>query len=331
MKKLFVKTYQDIISIQNLLEAWKEFVKGKRGKRDVQQFSLNLYDNIFELHNNLANERYQHGTYSDFYITDPKLRHIHKASVSDRLLHHALHRQLYPFFDNTFIVDSYSCRIEKGMHKALDRFRTFSYKVSKNNTKTCWILKCDIEKFFENIDHRVLLKILYEYVPDKNTIGLLKKVIRSFEARKGKGLPLGNLTSQFFVNVYMNEFDQYIKHTVRAKYYIRYADDFLIFSQNRGWLIEQISVLQNFLNRKLRLNLHPKKIFLKTLSSGIDFLGWVHFFDHRILRTVSRKRMFKRIMGHPEHETLQSYLGLLQHGNTYKVRKEALDSYWLSS
>jgi len=166
-------TFQDIISKENLLEAWEEFVIGKRYKRDVEEFSLNLMDNIFQLHNDLANLTYKHGGYQAFNICDPKPRNIHKASIRDRLLHHAIYRKLYPLYDRTFIADSYSCRINKGTHKALNRFTRYAYKVSKNNTRTCWVLKCDIRKFFENIDHAILLNILKERISDKNIIWLL--------------------------------------------------------------------------------------------------------------------------------------------------------------
>src|SRR3989338_1665752 len=153
MKIRLVHKFEDVVSIDNLLEAWKEFVRGKRGKKDVQEFQLNLMDNILELHRDLINHTYRHGSYQAFSINDPKPRKIHKAPVCDRLLHHAIHRILYPFFDRVFVADSFSCRLEKGTHKAINRFRDFAWKASKNNTQTCWVLKCDIKKFFENIDH----------------------------------------------------------------------------------------------------------------------------------------------------------------------------------
>lgn len=320
MKIQLIHKFEDIISVENLLLAWQEFIRGKRAKRDVQIFSLNLMDNIIQLHKELANRSYIHGGYHDFFINDPKPRHIHKASVRDRLLHHAIYRILYPFFDRTFIADSFSCRNKKGTHKALNRLRRFAHEVSKNNTKTCWILKCDIKKFFENIDHGILLPILKSYIPDKNIIWLLERVIGSFSSKPGVGLPLGNLTSQLFVNVYMNVFDQFMKHKTKAEYYLRYADDFVIMSQDRGWLVSLIPEIERFLKERLGLSLHPQKIFLKTLASGMDYLGWVHFPDHRILRTATKRRMMKRILENPTNETLHSYLGLLGHGNTYKLK-----------
>lgn len=322
MKIKLAHGFEDIISVDNLLSAWQEFIRGKRKKKDVQEFQLNLMDNIFYLHSDLANRTYEHGGYTIFNISDPKPRNIHKASVRDRLLHHAIYRVLYPFFDRTFIADSFSCRLGKGSHKALNRFREFAYKVSHNNTRTCWILKCDIRKFFANINHEILLKILTEYIPDKNILWLLNEIVSSFETRLGIGLPLGNLTSQLLVNIYMNEFDQFAKHKLKAKYYIRYADDFVALSNNKEWLENLIPQMQKFLVQNLKLTLHPDKIFIKTLASGVDFLGWVHFEDHRVLRTATRRKMMKRIRECPTSETLNSYLGLMRHGNTNKIRAD---------
>ena len=316
----FKEDYHNIVSVENLLQAWKGFLKGKKQRKDVQLFQMRLMDNIFSLHGDLLNHTYKHGGYQAFNISDPKPRNIHKASVRDRLLHHAIYRKLYPFFDRTFIADSYSCRINKGTHKAVNRFRKFAYIASKNNTKVCWILKCDIKKFFAGIDHNILLEILTQYIPDKKILWLLRKVIISFNTKSGIGLPLGNLTSQLFVNIYMNEFDRFMKHKLKVKYYIRYADDFVIFSGNKEWLEKQTRSISEFLCKELELNLHPDKIFIKTLSSGVDFLGWVNFFNHRVLRTTTKRKMIKRIRENSVLETLNSYLGLLKHGNSNKLK-----------
>lgn len=313
--------FEEIIKIENLFEAWEEFLKGKRGKPDVQEFGLHLMDNLFLLHRNLLNHTYRHGGYQAFNMSDPKPRNIHKASARDRLLHHAVYRILYPYFDGKFIPNSFSCRLGKGTHKALNRFREFSLKTSKNNTKQCWILKCDIRKFFASIDQNILMDILRSRVLDQSVQWLLGEIIASFHSTApGRGLPLGNLTSQLLVNVYMNEFDQFVKHKLKVKYYIRYADDFVIFSQNRTYLENLISKIGNFLSEKLKLTLHPQKVFVKTLSSGVDFLGWIHFSDHRVLRTATKRRMMRRIAGSPKPEVLNSYMGLLKHGNTRKLK-----------
>ncbi len=326
MKRQLVHTFENIINIENLLEAWKEFIRGKRKKPDVQEFSLKLMDNLFVLHEDLSSDNYKHGGYYAFNISDPKPRSIHKASVRDRLLHHAIYRVLYPFFDRSFIADSYSCRIKKGTHKALNRFRDFAHKVSKNNTRTCWILKCDIRKFFASIDHKILLDILDLYIPDKQVIWLLKEIISSFSWKPGVGLPLGNLTSQLLVNVYMNKFDQFVKHKLKVKYYIRYSDDFVILSNDKNWLLNVISKIRDFLRDKLYLQLHPDKISIRTIASGVDFLGWVNFSDHRILRTTTKRRMMNRIKKLPTSAAFHSYLGLLKHGNANRLRGVIYDN-----
>ncbi|OGZ29575.1 MAG: hypothetical protein A2835_00160 [Candidatus Niyogibacteria bacterium RIFCSPHIGHO2_01_FULL_45_28] len=320
MKIKLGHNFEEIIGVENLLEAWQEFVRGKRAKRDVQEFSLRLMNNIFSLHQDLANHTYKHGAYQAFKINDPKPRDIHKASVRDRLLHHAVYRKLYPFFERVFIADSFSCRLGKGTHKAINRFRAFAYKVGKNNTKTCWILKCDIKKFFASIDHKILKEILAKHIADKNTLWLLDEIIDSFRSvREEVGLPLGNLTSQLLVNIYMNEFDRFVKHKLKAKFYIRYADDFILLSDDRKWLEDRVEPIKELLKNNLKLEIHENKIQIKTLSSGVDFLGWVHFPDHRVLRTKTKKRMFKRITVSSAPETMNSYLGLLKHGNTKKI------------
>jgi len=313
-----------------LLEAWREFLRGKRKKVDVQQFGAHLMDNVLALHYDLVNGIYCHGGYHAFKISDPKLRDIHKASVHDRLLHHALHRKLYPFFDKTFIPDSYSCRVGKGTHKALNRFNAFARAVSKNNTRTCWVLKCDIRKYFASIDHAILFDILGRSISNENIAQLLVQIVHSFSSlREGKGLPLGNLTSQLLVNVYMNEFDQYVKHILRAKYYIRYADDFVLLSDDREVLQKLLPRITGFLHDRLALELHSQKVFLKTFASGVDFLGWTHFLYHRTLRTSTKQRMVRTLQSNGfKRESLQSYVGLLSHGNAYTLRESlSYDSF----
>lgn len=324
--------FDDIVSLENLLAAWQEFVRGKRQKRDVQQFSHHLMDHLSVLQEDLATQAYRHGGYYAFSISDPKPRSIHKASVRDRVLHHAIYRLLYPFFDRTFVSTSFSCRLGKGTHKALECFRLFVAQVSRNHTRTCWVLKMDITKFFASIDQNVLLGILATYISDRRTLWLLEEVIRSFQSTKpGVGLPLGNLTSQLLVNVYMNEFDQFVKHRLKVKHYIRYADDFALFSRDRRQLVKHVDPIAMFLRDRLHLSLHPRKISIQTVASGVDFLGWVLFPHHRVLRTATRRRMFARIREHPTPETLQSYLGLISHGDTFDIEQEIRNSHGLWS
>lgn len=156
-----------------------------------------------------------------------------------------------------------------------------------------------------------------------------KEIIDSFETKPGIGLPLGNLTSQLLVNIYLNEFDQFVKHGLKVKHYLRYADDFILISTDKTWLEQQILLMKNFLWEKLRLTLHPQKVFIKTIVSGVDFLGWVNFPGHKVIRTSTKRRLIKRIKENLMEETIASYLGLLKHGNTYKIQQEVLNNFKL--
>lgn len=323
VRKPFHSSYDSIISLENLLISYQEFLKGKRKRKDVTRFSLHFMDNILKLHQDLKDKTYKHSRYHAFKINDPKPRDIHKAKVRDRVVHHAIYRILYPYFDKKFIFDSYSCRNNKGTHKAINRLEYFVRKVSSNNTKTVWVLKCDIKKFFASINQNILKNILKKHIKDEDILWLLEKIVDSFHThnKPGIGLPLGNLTSQLLINIYMNEFDQFVKRELKVKHYMRYSDDFIIFHTDKQYLYNLIPKISDYLQKNLKLSLHPDKLYIRSLSLGVDFLGWVHFPYHRVLRTSTKKRMFKRLDINQSRETIASYLGLLKHGNTYKLIK----------
>jgi hypothetical protein len=187
--------------------------------------------------------------------------------------------------------------------------------------RTVWVLKCDIRKFFASVDQTILLKQLFERIPDDDIRWLLVEIIGSFNSgRLEIGIPLGNLTSQLFANVYLNELDQFVKQDLRYPKYVRYADDFVFLSPYKNELLAILPIVSDYLQSSLRLTMHPDKIILKTFASGVDFLGWTHFPDHRVLRETTERRMIKRIVQHPSKETVRSYLGLLSHGNTCGLR-----------
>jgi retron-type reverse transcriptase len=177
---MFDVKYIDIIKIENLLVVWERFLCGKRHKKDVMIFRTELGGNLVDLQQSLVNCTYIHGPYLAFHISDPKPRNIHKATVRDRLLHHLVYEKLYPYFNKKFIYDVYSCRKNKGTHRALNRLRHFAREVSKNNSRSCYILKCDIQKFFASIDHQILAKILERHISDTQIIWLIKRVTTSF-------------------------------------------------------------------------------------------------------------------------------------------------------
>jgi len=326
--------YSQLISIENLFQAWGEFKKGKRKKLDVQAFERKLEDNLFLLHAKLKNKTYKHGVYTDFYINDPKGRHIHKAHVNDRIVHHLLYKYLYRLFDKTFIYGSYSCRVGKGTHRAVKRLEKFARTVSKNYTQDCWALKLDIKRFFASVDHDILFKLIERRVKDKDILWLIKEVINSF-AQLGvgplTGIPLGNLTSQIFANIYLNELDQFIKHKLNVRYYIRYADDFLFLDQDKQHLLHCFETVKYFLQDKLDLEIHPQKISIRKLSWGIDFCGYVVLPHYILPRTRTKRRILKKVlMDKTSEQSLQSYLGYFCHASSRKIIEDLKNNHYLN-
>lgn len=329
--------FDHIISLENLLRAWKEFRRGKRSKAEVQEFEFNLERNLFQLHWELTSGKWKPDPYQDFYICDPKLRHIHKATVRDRVFNQAVFRVLYPIFDRIFIHDSYSCRRKKGTHRGVLRLEEFIKKITKNHTRPAFALKCDIRKFFDNIPHDKLFDLVKKKVLNEKLRGIIKIIIESFQTANGKGLPLGNVTSQLFANIYLNELDQFMKRGIKAKYYVRYCDDFIILDTDESALVKIIPEIEKFLRESLGLNLHPNKVFIRKIRQGIDFLGYVAMPKYRVLRTRTKKRIFRKISvlknnldnGLVEKEKLEqvvgSYLGMLTHCNGFKIRKNIED------
>jgi retron-type reverse transcriptase len=321
-----ILSYEALIAPPRLFLAWEEFRRGKMKKPDVQTFARRLEDNLFRLHEALARKTYQHGGYEAFWVHDPKRRHIHKAPVVDRVVHHLLYTYLYDIFDPMFIHDSYSCRLGKGTHKGVERLVMFTRKVSQNYTRSCWALQFDVQRFFASADHEILKELLRKKIHDENILWLLDEVIDSFhsEIGQGKGIPLGNLTSQVFANIYLHELDCFLKHTLKVHSYIRYADDGVVVSPSRTLLEELIKPIEDFLHTKLALKLHPRKLTIRKLSWGIDFLGYIVLPHYILPRTKTKRRLLKRIraVGHNEsaYQMVQSYLGYLSHAKTYRLQ-----------
>ena len=343
--RVYSRLFNRIVDAENLFSAWDEFKRGKRSKSDVLVFEENLEQNIFALHRDLVNKKYKHGAYSSFYIYDPKLRHIHKATVRDRVLHHAIFKILNPIFEPTFISHSFSCRVGKGTHKGVEILDGILGKVSKNYTKTAYTLKCDVRKFFDSVDHAILIQLLRRKIKDADTLWLMEEIIESFSGQSSdlfirKGLPIGNLTSQLFANVYMNEFDQFMKKELKVKNYVRYTDDFIVVSESEDFLKELIPKIQNFLRNYLNLELHPSKVTIGKYRRGVDFLGYVSFPRYRSLRKRTERRMFRKLDEKIEmtkqgqiteeklKQTLQSYLGALSHATARRLSRNLSNRVW---
>ncbi|MDP1625265.1 MAG: reverse transcriptase/maturase family protein [bacterium] len=284
----------------------------------MARFEFTLEDNLFNLHRELSEGTYRPELYEAFYVKDPKLRHIHKASVRDRVVHQAVYRVLYPTFDKGFIFDSYSSRNFKGTHRGARRLEIFIRKATRNWTRQAWCLKCDVRKFFDSIDHKILSLLISESVSDARTMELIKTILASFDKSPGKGLPLGNVTSQLFANVYMDEFDQFAKHILKARYYARYCDDFVIVEQNIDVLESHLPQIRRFLSEELELELHPNKVSIRKARQGIDFLGYVVLPHRNVLRTKTKRRILKKVNG----KNQASYKGMLLHCKGKMIEKE---------
>lgn len=310
--------------MNSLFDSWVLFRRGKRSRDDVVRYERYIEANIFHLHKLLVDGTYRHGRYKPFTVCDPKQRLIHKATVQDRLVHQALVSAIEPYFERHFIYDSYSCRKGKGTHAAVSRLQKFLYRASNNNTRTVYALKCDVKQFFASVDHSILRELLALHVNDANTLMLLEKVIDSFCMKPEKGIPLGNLTSQLFANVYLHELDWFIKQTLKVRYYLRYCDDFIILSADREYLANLVEKLSTFLSQELELTLHPNKVSLRTWQQGIDFLGYVSKPHATLLRHKTKLRMLAQL----DYKSLDSYLGVCSHADSYELQQTCIMKTW---
>jgi len=344
--KVWQDIYSNISTLENIFLSWEEFRKHKKSKRDVIFFERYLENNLFKIYEILKNHSYSSSKYSHFFIRDPKLRLIHKAPVFDRVIHHIVSRELERIFEPTFYAHSYSCRKNRGTHKALTAFKKLAMQASRNGANTCWVLKCDVKKYFASIDHKILMALLAKRIRDKQFLELLETIIDGFQSDRTvdfsnkKGVPIGNLTSQHFANIYLDKFDLYIKHDLKVKYYVRYADDFVILSRSCEFLKSLVEPIQIFLAQELGLELHEDKIIIGRFRDGIDFLGYVIFPNFILPRTKTKRRMFRKIKGKAREyksgkitfakldETIQSYFGYLSHANSYKLKRGLKNMIW---
>lgn len=318
MKDVLGSGFEDIVTLENVFKAWKDFSTGKRDKKDVQIFEAHLEDELIDLQQDLERRHYVHGAYERFIVHEPKRRVIHKATVRDRVVHRLLYNALMPDFHNRWLDCSFSCRPGFGQHKSIEAVRKALKQATQNWSRECWVLKVDVRRFFDSVDHEVLCALLERRTHDLDTRKLLRQVVESFSTAHGCGLPIGNLTSQLFANVYLHELDWHVKHACKCRWYSRYADDMLFLCGSKEEVIARLDVVSRFLETRLRLALHPNKIILRKSSWGIDWLGHVILPGHEVLRPSTRRRMMRKVasMQGQEHggirASLASYNGLLQ-------------------
>lgn len=270
---------------------------------------------IFKLHADLNSDRYKHGGYRNFIICDNKRREISVAPIRDRVIHRLIYDYLVAIYDKTFIYDAWSCRKGKGLIGAIDRTQQFLKSFPDS-----YVWQVDIRRFFDHVDHEILINILWRRIEDERARHILKEVIASFESQPGKqaGMPIGNLTSQIFANIYLNELDRFIKHKIKPLRYLRYGDDFIVIDRNFIKLRTVQRTTIEFLTRKLKLKVNPQKNHIQKAEQGLNFLGVATYRTGRALNKRNRLRMRRNLTV----KNITSYYGLIkQHENQKKMKE----------
>jgi len=342
----FNNLFKKLISIENLQDAYWKSKKHKSNSPAVIKFEKHWQLHLAKLHKELKIRLYKPKPLKSFILRDPKTRTICVSEFKDRIVHHVLVNILQPIFEPRFIYDSYASRKNKGTLPALKRLYIFLRKVTKNgkqihnfrnsNDIQGFALKADIKHYFETVDHKILLNIISKRIKDNGVLWLTKLILNNHNTKiHGKGMPLGNWTSQFLANIYLNELDQYIKHELKAKYYLRYVDDFVILHHNKNILIKYEKQIKTFLHT-LKLELHPDKCKIIPLKRGILFLGFKCFYYYQLVRQRNIRKIHnklkeliklyksEKIEKEDIQETLQGWNAYAKQGNTYKLRKKLI-------
>jgi len=344
--KTYKNLYPKLCSYKNLDLAFRKASKGKNKMPYVIEFKKDLRKNLMALKRELELETYRPSRLTKFTIRDPKTRLIRKSVFKDRIVHHAIVNIIEPIYEPRFIVDNYANRLNKGTISALEKLDRFKRKVSKNgrlvpyaltnNMIKGYVLKADIRKFFDSIDQAKMIEILKRKIKDERVILLVNKILKNFDDKE-KGMPLGNMTSQFFANVYLNDLDYFIKKRLKMKYYLRYVDDFVILHENRKVLEDCKDKIEKYL-KNLKLEFHPDKSKIYSLYRGIDFLGFKTFYHHRRARKRNVKGFNKKLIalkikykeGLIDYDkfmaSIEGWFAYVMWGNTYKLRKKFINN-----
>jgi retron-type reverse transcriptase len=314
------KNYDELFNLNNIFDAWKKFRRGKTGKSDVMDFEIHLEDNLFNLYEDLHNAVYKHSAYKHFQIFDNKKRDIYQAEVRDRVVHQIVYDYLLSLYNQEFISDSYASRVKKGQYKAVETFRYF-IKLANNEHRPCFILKGDIRKYFDSVDQDVLLDLIKEKIRNEKIFLITTEIIQShIFSGPAKGIPLGNITSQIFANIYLNTLDKYIKKELRCRFYVRYNDDFVIVSDSKEWLEEIRIKIIHFTKNKLLLDIPMEKTSIRKIDWGVDFLGFTILPKAVLLRNKTKNKLSANISTKNTH----SYFGILNHCNSYNLKRKVL-------
>ncbi len=325
---------------------------------NAAKFELNFEVGLLELQRELIAHTYKPGRSICFVVSKPKLREIFAADFRDRIVHHVLVHALEPVWDPKFIYQSYACRHNKGAHRAIEDMKKYIRKVNNDKDNPAYYLQLDIQSFFVSLKKDILFELIERQVKNPEILWLARTIIfhnpvdnyhrksqmslfnqipphkSLFKVIPGQGLPIGNLTSQFFANVYLNELDQFVKHKLKIKYYLRYVDDFVILSKDKEQLKVWRDEINNFLWERLKLNLHPKKQVLQKVGNGINFVGFVVKPDYtlarrRVVRNMKQKlRYFNQFPTYSEVglpnmlAVVNSYYGQFKHSKSFGLRRK---------
>lgn len=332
MKTIRNSFYKNI-TFNNFLNSYYKTKLGKSYTKDILSYNMNYELVLVELMSLIKSFKYKVGTYKSFIIYEPKKRIIRCLSFKDRIVQTwYVEYFLKPYFIPRFIYDSYACIENKGTHKGVKRLKYFM-NYMRNKYNNYYVIKFDIKHFFESIDKDILFNILSKYIKDKYLLDFTKKLIYSY---KDKGIPIGNYTSQYFANIYLNELDYYIKYKLKIKCYLRYMDDFIILVKDKNTARNTYNLIEVFISNKLNLELNRKSRYYKN-KEGIDFLGYIIYEDYIKVRKRSIKKMNKKIKVwnklYKEERfnkkkfilSFNSWLGYIKHGNTYKLKNKMIN------
>lgn len=353
--KTLKNVFEQVVDYDNLYRAYLNARLCKRYRYEVLNFSAHLEDNLVKLQKELIDRTYTLGKYREFYIYEPKKRLIMAQPFKDRVVQWAIYQVLNPVFAQGYITDSYACIKERGTHKAVKRLHYWLRQVGKKPEKY-YFLKLDISKYFYRIDHDVLMGILKRKIRDDDMVFLLDKIVNSSETNFGlppgkspgevkrsdrvseKGMPVGNLSSQMFANLYLNELDQYCKRTLGIHFYVRYMDDVIILHQDKDQLHEWKRIIDTFLKEKLQLDLNEKTC-IRPITLGVEFCGYKIWNTHIKLRkstALKMKRNLKKLQKEyaagevtveEAKQTISSYLGILKHCDSYSLKRTIFGEY----
>jgi len=378
LKKLERETRSEIFSFQNLYIAYRECQQHKGNTINAIRFEYEMESNLLALERELNDKTYQLKRSVCFINTKPVPREIFAADFRDRVIHHLLVRKVEPFFRKKFIFHSFACQKDKGAHKAVKYIERYIRRITHNFQKPAFYLKLDVAGFFMSIDQRILFDIFQQAISkeyrfksqiEKEEILWLAKMIifakptencfikgdhdlfklippykSLFHSGEGKGLPIGNLTSQFFANVYLNELDQFVKHQLKCRYYCRYVDDFVLLAENKQTLKFWREKINEFLKTRLQLTLHPHKQVLQSINNGIDFVGYFIKPFHTLIRQRTARNLKKKLWDFNKDlqkeknfdfqklnhvlACINSYYGFLRHSHSYKLRRHLYEQHF---